>query len=398
MLLSWMNRFVCPFLPFYADAAVGGGTAAADSSAAGVSDVEPRGEAEPSGDAGDGESGDEPPDLTIPDLLDNGSAESSDGAQGKNAPGTQQAKSVFDQLVEKEFGKPAAKPEELPPDVKPNSRAAQDIIGLRQRAQRAETEIQNYQQVMQQRDTEVSNYLGQVQTQMQQLATENARMRGQLEVITQRPQGQPQNADPANSYVDQLMNRFKSGVVDPQLQPMMQRLDQIAQENKQLRDEQTNRDRAMQTHSAAARIRQTATQTYMQTAMPGIPPEELTAPDPVLGDSLANMGTVLTLAMMRGAGLNGNNQADFQRGTELLRRYTLKAAGMIYKHQAGTTRKALEAQKKAPETVARSGVGGSEIKERIPGPYTLNGAGYQSPYEWIEAGRPKLKMDARDKE
>jgi hypothetical protein len=131
--------------------------------------------------------------------------------------------------------------------------------------------------------------------------------------------------------------------------------------------------------------------------MPGIPPEELMARDEVLGDSLANMGTVLTLAMMRGAGLNGNDPADFARGTALLRRFTLKAADTIYRNQSAPTREALKKKVEAPNTASRGGVGG-KVKEQIPGQYTLNANGYQTPYDWMEAGSPRLKVDPRDKE
>ena len=372
MKSNWLFRLFCSFLPLFADAATDGGGPATD---AGAENAAVNGAGEPSGEPAGDEAEAEAADLSVPDKpFDDGESPAEDA--GKK-PGAEQAKSLFAQLQEEEFGKPAAKPEELPPDVKPESRAGKEIINLRQRAQRAETEIGNYQQAMQQRDAQVTNYLGQVQQQMTALAQENATMRGRLEEITRL--GVPRPKEGQESYVDQLMQRFGNEVVNPQLQPILAEVKKAQEQNAALQQELKNRDTAAMTLRDAQQIRQAATEHYFNMVMRGVPREAATED--------ANLGASMVMALMRARPELMN---DMPRAAMLARRFLLRGADLITRHAKAPVAKALQRKEEAPNTVSRSGVGG-KVREPIPNEATLVANGFQTPWDWMEAGSPKLK-------
>ena len=121
-------------------------------------DSNPAPEAEVEGQEAASEPGEAEAQVAEADTTGDGES-AEDSATEEEKPGVKQAKSIFAQLHDEEFGEKAPTAEELPEGVKPESRAARTIIDLRQRAQRAEQEITNFQAAMQQREQEVGSYL-----------------------------------------------------------------------------------------------------------------------------------------------------------------------------------------------------------------------------------------------
>ena len=301
-----------------------------------------------------------------------GSTEGQPGDSEAPKPGTQQAKSVFESLLENETPKP--KQEELPPDVKPGSRAAETITNLRSRAQRAESEHANLQAVLGQTQQKVQEWAGQIQTQMQQLREENIALKTRMESMP-KDGGRPKTE--AETYVDQLTDRIRQQLVEKEVSPLRQELEGYKKQLQGFSDEKQTAAQKAEIAQMSEDYTQQALKLWSSQVMRGVPPE--------VAEATAKGGYGLILAVAA-----QNQLLDLPQAAAYVRRTILESANLISRHAATSLRKAGETGKQAGTTMPRGAADGT-TKESAPDMDTLQFNGFETPMDWKDAGRPRLK-------
>jgi hypothetical protein len=312
------------------------------------------------------------------EVTDEGAAEGASTDEGTTGegevPGAAQAKSIFAQLQEEDEAPSKEQAEELPPDVKPGSRAAETITNLRARAQRAESEQTNLQSQLGQTQNKVQEWASQIQEQMQQLREENVALKTQVKML---PQIGARPKSDAETYMDDLTNQIRQKVASEEVSPLVEKLNAL---EKKLADQEAQGKaaaRSAETAKIARNYETEAADLWTKTVMRGVPPE--------VASASKNYGYSMILSAVA-----ANPMLSMPQAAAFVRRTILESADLISRHASVSLKEKLKTGKNAPTAVPRGAAGGKG-GEPTPDMDTLIANGWDSPIDWKEAGRPKLK-------
>lgn len=306
-----------------------------------------------------------------------GATEREEGEGAEGTPGSEQAQSLFQELLTKDDEPSQESKEELPPEVKPGTRAAEAIVGLRQRAQRAESEHANLQQVLGQQQQQFQSWANNLQQQFQQMQLENARLQERLAVAPRQPTAPKTEAE---AYMDQFREQVRQDIAQKELAPLKQQLEAQQQQYQAWQQQQQQQAQRAQIERDAQVFQAESAKFWRNTVLREVP-QDADVPG-------IDVGKYLVLAAQA---YNPQFAANPEAAARMIRRTILETADLIQRYAGNSARKALDTGKKDAATSIPRGAADGSTRDANPNMDVLLANGFDSPMDWKDAGRPRLK-------